>query len=501
MKLFRFRGGIHPPARKEGTASAPIEQFPLPERLFVPMQQHIGSAAEPVVKIGQYVLKGQLLARSTGTISAPVHAPTSGWVREVDDFTAPHPSGLPTLCIELEPDGKDEWDEFPVPKDPFEMPSELVAERIAAAGIVGMGGATFPTAVKLGSANNKHIHTLIINGGECEPYLTCDDRLMRERAPEIIDGVRLMLHAIRWGRALIAIEDNKPEALAAMQEAARGYGQIKVVKVPALYPMGSEKQMIKTLTGLEVPAGGLTANVGVLVHNVATAFAVHEAIRFGRPLVRRVVTVSGGAVRDRRNLEVPVGTLVEDLLRYCGLDAEPDRVVMGGPMMGTVLPHSRVPIVKGSNGVLALTEPELGGGDVMPCIRCGSCARVCPMGLLPMEMMKRAENGDLDGVVSYGLTDCLSCGTCAYVCPAHLPLTHYFNYAKGELAARAQAQRKADYTKQLVQARQARLERDAALKAEAAAKRKAERAAKKAQEAAEQAAQQAAEQATQEASA
>lgn len=487
MKLFRFRGGIHPPARKEGSAAARIEQLPLPQRLFVPMQQHIGAAAEPVVKIGQHVLKGQLLAKATGAISAPVHAPTSGWVREVDDFTAPHPSGLPTLCIELEPDGKDEWDEFPVPKDPFEIPSELMAERIAAAGIVGMGGATFPTAVKLGSANNKHIHTLIINGGECEPYLTCDDRLMRERAAEIVDGVRLMLHAIRWGRALIAIEDNKPDAIAAMREAAKGHGQLKVVAVPALYPMGSEKQMIKTLTGLEVPAGGLTAQVGVLVHNVATAFAVHEAIRYGRPLVRRVVTVSGGAVRDRRNLEVPIGTLVQDLLNYCGLSAEPTRLLMGGPMMGTVLPHSRVPIVKGSNGVLALTEPELGGGDTMPCIRCGSCVRVCPMGLMPLEMMKRSRHGDLDGALDYGLNDCLSCGTCAYVCPAHLPLTQYFNYAKGEVAARAQAQRKSDYTKQLVQARQARLEREAAAKAEAAAQRKAERAAKKAQQAAQEA--------------
>jgi len=490
MNLFRFRGGIHPPARKEAAASA-IEPLPMPARLYVPMQQHIGSPAEPVVKIGEHVLKGQLLAKATGVISAPIHSPTSGWIRDVDDFTAPHPSGLPTLCIELEPDGKDEWHDFPVPKDPFEIPPELLAERVAAAGIVGMGGATFPTAVKLGAANNKHIHTLVINGGECEPYLTCDDRLMRERAPEVIDGIRLMLHGIRWGRALVAIENNKPEAIAAMREAARGHGQIEVVPVPALYPMGSEKQLIKTLTGREVPAGGLAAQIGVLVHNVATAFAVHEAIRLGRPLVRRIVTVSGGAVRDRRNLEVPIGTLVQDLLDHCGLSDAPSRLIMGGPMMGTVLPHGKVPIVKGSNGVLALTEPELGSGEQMPCIRCGSCVRVCPVGLMPVEMMKRAKHGDLDGALDYGLSDCLSCGTCAYVCPANLPLTQYFNYAKGEVSARSQAQRKSDYTKQLVQARQDRLEREAAAKAEAAAKRKAEREAKKAREAAQKAAEEA----------
>ncbi len=483
MKLFRFRGGIHPPSRKELSAGSAIETMPLPERLYIPMQQHIGTPAEPAVKIGQHVLKGQLLARASGALSAPIHAPTSGWIRAVTDFTAPHPSGLPILTVVLEPDGKDEWDEFPLPKDPFEMPPELIAERVAAAGIVGMGGATFPTAVKLGGATNKHIHTLLINGGECEPYLTCDDRLMRERAFEVIDGVLLILHGIRWGRAIIAIEDNKHEALEAMRATAKGYGQLEVVAVPTLYPMGSEKQLIKTVTGLEVPAGGLAAQVGVLVQNVATAYAVHEAIRYGRPLVRRIVTVSGGAVRDRRNLEVPIGTLVDDLLRHCGHDGEPERLLMGGPMMGTVLPHAMVPIVKGSNGVLALSKPELPEGSASPCIRCGSCVRVCPVGLMPLELMKRAQNNDLDGAQDYGLSDCLSCGTCAYVCPAHLPLTHYFNYAKGELAARAQQKRKNDYTRQLVQARQARLEREAQAKAAAAAKRKAERAAKKAQEA------------------
>jgi electron transport complex protein RnfC len=308
---------------------------------------------------------------------------------------------------------------------------------------------------------------------------------MRERAEEVIDGVRLMLHGVRWGRGLIAIEDNKPEAIAAMQKAAKGYGQIKVVPVPALYPMGSEKQMIKTLTGLEVPAGGLTAQVGVLVHNVATAFAVHEALRYGRPLVRRVVTVSGGAVRDRRNLDVPIGTLVEDLLDYCGLDTDPARLLMGGPMMGTVLPHARVPIVKGSNGVLALTAPELSSGETMPCFRCGSCVKVCPVGLVPLEMMKRAEAGDFDGALAYGLSDCISCGTCAYACPANLPLTQYFNYAKGAIAVLAENERKMTLTKELAAQRQTRIEAQEAEKARKKAERAAARAAKKQQQAEE----------------
>lgn len=479
-RLFGFKGGVKPESHKNESSGTPIQKAPMPKRLVIPLRQSIRSTARCLVQPGQKVLKGEHIGEGEGGLGTSVHASTSGTVVEIAPYPMAHASGLETLSVVIEPDGEDRWIDH-TPLDLRTVSREEALAWLRGCGIVGMGGAGFPTHVKVGGGRG--IEMLVINGAECEPWITCDDRLMRERAAEVIDGVRLILHGIRWGRAIIAIEDNKSEALAAMGEAAKGYGQLEVVAVPTLYPMGSEKQLIKTVTGLEVPAGGLAAQVGVLVQNVATAYAVHEAIRYGRPLVRRIVTVSGGAVRDRRNLEVPIGTLVDDLLRHCGYAGEPERLLMGGPMMGTVLPHAMVPIVKGSNGVLALSKPELPEGSASPCIRCGSCVRVCPVGLMPLELMKRAQNNDLDGAVDYGLSDCLSCGTCAYVCPAHLPLTHYFNYAKGELAARAQQKRKTDYTKQLVQARQARLEREAQAKAEAAAKRKAERAAKKAQEA------------------
>jgi electron transport complex protein RnfC len=450
--------------------------MPLPERLHVPLTQHIGAPAEAAIRIGQTVLKGELLGRALGSLSAAVHAPTSGTVLDVAPYPAPHPSGLPLLTVVIEPDRKDIWIDAPVPRDPLDVPPELIAERIAAAGIVGMGGATFPSAIKLGAAANKHIHTLIINGGECEPYLTCDDRLMQERAEQIVDGVRIILHAIRWGRALIAIENNKPEALAAMTEAARGIGNIDVVAVPSLYPMGSEKQLIRTLLGVEVPAGGLPAQVGVIVHNVATAYAVSQAIRHGHPLVSRVVTV-GGAVSQRRNVEVAVGTLVQDLIDFCGgFSQPPARLLMGGPMMGQVLPHTRVPVVKGTSGILALTMNNLPETKAGPCIRCGSCVRACPMGLLPLEMAARIRRDKVKAALDFGLMDCIACGSCSYVCPSHIPLVHYFNFAKGQVTQDRARERKADEIRALSEAKMQRVEKETEAKKERA------RAAKEARE-------------------
>jgi len=445
------------------------------------MQQHIGAPAEPVVKVGQYLLKGQLIGNAAGAISAPIHAPTSGTVVEMGMLPAPHPSGLPAFCVVIEPDGEDRWDEFPTPRDPLEMPSEIIAERVAAAGVVGLGGATFPSAVKLGAANSRHIHTLIINGGECEPYLTCDDRLMRERADEVIDGVRIVLHAIRWGRAVIAIEDNKPEAIAAMKIAAQGIGNIEVVSVPARYPAGSEKQLIFNVTGREVPAGALPASIGVLMHNVGTAYAIHQAIRFGRPLVSRIVTVAGDAMTQPRNVEVPIGTLVSDLLEFCGMRDEPARLLMGGPMMGMSLPHSDVPIIKGTSGVLALALHEVASKDSSPCVRCGRCVNACPVGLVPLEMAARSRHDDMKGAEEWGVMECIACGSCAYVCPSQIPLVHYFNYSKGKIALERERSRKANETRKLAEARRTRVEReDAEKKARAAEKARARAAAKQA---------------------
>ena len=490
MKLFRIRGGVHPEDRKHLSAAQPIENLPLPPLLHIPLQQHIGAPAEPLVSRGQSVRKGQLLARSQGAISAPVHAPTSGRIVGIGGYPAHHASGLSVRTITLQPDGYEEWDDAceGLP-DPFTLEPEQIAERVAQAGIVGMGGATFPSSVKLNLRKRYALHTLVINGAECEPYLTCDDRLMRERPADVRDGVLLMARALGVQKMLIAIENNKPEAQQAMREAAAMYPEITVVGLPTRYPMGSEKHLVQTLVGRETPARGLTADIGVVVHNVATAAAVNDALRHGRPLISRLVTVTGSAISQPRNLHVPIGTPLERLVEYCGgFSEEPARLISGGPMMGQPLPSLRVPVVKGSNGLLALTSQEVQSRSEMPCIRCASCVGACPCGLVPLSMAAHIRAGSLDASVDLGLLDCIACGSCSYVCPSHIPLVQYFNYAKGELAARQRAQHKQGETKRLAEARNARMEAIKQAKREAMAQRKREMEAKKAQEAAANAA-------------
>jgi len=330
--------------------------------------------------------------------------------------------------------------------------------------------------VKLNLSRKSGIATLIVNGGECEPYLTCDDRLMRERADGIVEGIRLIAYAAGAREILVGIEDNKPEAIAAMRRAAAS-SEVQIKVVPAMYPMGWDKRMIQVLTGKEVPAEGRSAEIGVLVHNVATAWAVREAIRSGRPLVSRVVTVSGAAVAAPGNLEVPIGALAADLIKACrGLTSDPARLVLGGPMMGTQLPHLKVPMVKGSSGLLALTSKEIGLLTPAPCIRCSSCVRACPAGLLPLEMAAHIRAADLASAVGLGLKDCIGCGSCSYVCPAHIPLVHYFNYAKGELGALEKAKLRTDATRKLADMRNERMQRIAREREEAARQRAARKA-------------------------
>jgi electron transport complex protein RnfC len=481
MRLFNFRGGVHPDGHKQATSCKAIETLPLPKYLYVPVQQHIGAPAEPEVDTGDTILKGQLLAHSQGAVSAPIHAPTSGVVCAIENHTAPHPSGLPVKTIVIETDGEDRWENSVTPIDPFQLSAEEIALRVGAAGVVGMGGATFPSAVKLNLRNRYSIHTLVINGAECEPYLTCDDRLMRERSEAIIDGIRIIQKALGATKVIVAIEDNKAEALAQMKAAADAYNDVNIAKVPTRYPMGSEKHLIQAVTGKEVPARALSADIGMIVHNVGTAYAVNRSVRYSRPLVSRIVTISGGAVKEPRNLEVLLGTRVSELIKYCGGYREaPGRLLMGGPMMGQTIPHEEVPIVKGTGGIVALTKEEVFEQLSRPCIRCASCVTACPCGLLPLEMAARSKKGDFEGALDYGLMDCVACGSCSYVCPSNIPLVQYFNYAKGELANKQRAQHKATETKRLAEIRIERLEKEKKAKAEAAAARAAKRAADKA---------------------
>ncbi|MDP2142733.1 MAG: electron transport complex subunit RsxC [Gallionella sp.] len=489
MKLFDLRGGVHPEGRKDLSAECPIRSVPLPKTLYVPLQQHIGAPAAPVVQVGDHVLKGQLLAHAQGAVSAPVHAPTSGVITALGDYAAPHPSGLPVPTFTLESDGEDKWISTETLDDPFALSPEDIAARVSAAGIVGLGGATFPSALKLNLSRG--VRTLIMNGGECEPYLTCDDRIMRERAVQIVEGIRLIAYTVGTQEVLVGIEDNKPAAIAAMQAAARG-SSVQVIAMPSMYPMGSEKQIVQVLTGKEIPAGGRPADIGVLVHNVATAYAVQQAIRYGRPLVSRIVTLSGGALKTPCNVEALIGTPVEELIAVAGGYAQPAaRMVLGGPMMGQQFANTGVPVVKGTSGVLALTASEIGQAEPSPCIRCSTCVRACPVGLLPLEMAAHIRASDLTGAVNLGLKDCIACGSCSYVCPAHIPLVHFFNYAKGDLAAQERAKLKLEATKKLAEARTERIARIERERAEAMAKRKAAREAKEraAKEAAAQKAQ------------
>lgn len=470
MLFSPFRGGVHPDGFKELSSQKTIMQVPIPEQLFIPLRQHAGSDAVPIVRPGEQVFKGQLIASAGSGLSVAIHAPTSGVIRSIEPVVAAHPSGMESNAIILDTDGKDTpCQQLPL-SDPFQLPPELLSEKIADAGIVGMGGASFPAAVKILAASNHSIETILINGGECEPYLTADDLLMRERADKIVLGARLIRYIASGKKIAIAIEDNKQEAIAAMREASKGFDYVDVVVVPSLYPMGSAKQMIQVVTGREVPAGGRSSDVGVLMHNVATAYAIAQCLTEGQPLISRIVTISGGAITDPRNVEALIGTPVGHLIKSCGGTTRvPSRLLLGGPMMGHIISSDKVPVIKGVAGVLALNENEISTSGSSPCIRCSRCVSACPMGLVPLEMANHARQQDFEGAIDYGLSDCILCGSCAYVCPSHIPLVHYFQFAKGKLSEQKAIQKHMDYTRELSESRRARLEKQAAEKAAAKA--------------------------------
>jgi len=472
MRLFSVRGGVHLDYRKDRTRNLGIVPLPMPALLYLPLTQHVGAAAEPVVVAGQVVRKGEVLATAQGAVSAPVHAPTSGRIKEITGHVSPHPSGLSQSTIVLESDGADAWGALPAGiEDPFAATGQEIARRVAEAGVVGLGGAAFPAAVKLNLRAGHTVDTLLINGAECEPYLTCDDRVMREYAGEVVDGARIMAHALGAARIVIAVEKNKPEAIKAIANAARPFATMAVAEVPVRYPMGSAHHLVKVITGRETPAHGRTASVGVLVHNVGTARAIHHAVRFGRPLISRVVTVSGGALKSGHNIEVPLGTLVRELIDFCGgMVAHADQVISGGPMMGHPLPSLEAPVVKGTCGILALTADETNVQPTGPCIRCGSCVEACPSGLVPLQLATLIQHEDIDGAAKLGVEDCISCGSCSYICPSHIPLMHYFDYANGRLRVLDRKRKHQEKLKTLAEARRQRLERQAAARAAAKAK-------------------------------
>lgn len=459
--IWDFHGGIHPPENKKQSSETSIRSTGIPDRLVVPVQQHIGSPGKPCVEVGQQVLKGQKIAEANGFVSLPVHAPTSGIVEAIDLHPVQHPSGMDALCVVIKPDGKDEWVEHRGLGDYSSLEKKAVLNLIRDAGIAGMGGAGFPSVVKLGVKPDQKIKTLILNAVECEPYITADDRLMRERADEIVQGLQIIAWLINAEQTLIGIEDNKPHAIEAMRRATTNTA-IDVVSVPTKYPSGGEKQLIYILTGKEVRSGGIPADVGVVCHNTGTAYAIKRAIMDGEPLISRITTLTGDCVADKGNYEVLIGTPVGWLLQQAGVKStDLHRLVMGGPMMGFAMHNMAVPVVKTTNCLLVPTQQEFPDPvPEQPCIRCGSCAQACPVNLLPQQLYWFAKTKEFDKAAHYNLADCIECGACSYVCPSNIPLVQYYRFAKGEIRTQQQEQRKADHARQRFEARQARLERE-----------------------------------------
>lgn len=460
-RIWDIPGGIHPPENKKQSSGVSIRAAAIPERVYIPLQQHIGAPAKPIVQVGEHVLKGQKIGEATGFVSLPVHASTSGVVETIGLHPVQHPSQIDSVCITIKTDGEDRWVERHPIADFRSHSKKDVLDRIRDAGIAGMGGAGFPSVVKLGIKADTQIDQLILNAVECEPYITADDRLMQERASEIVAGLEIMAWLVEPKEILIGIEDNKPHAINAMRQACEGK-PIDVVVVPTKYPSGGEKQLIRLLTGKEVRSGGLPADVGVVCQNTGTAYAVKRAILDGEPLIARITTLTGDAIADKGNYEVLVGTAVTDLLQQAGLQKDRmHRLVMGGPMMGFSIHDPSVPVVKTTNCLLAPSEKEFPDpAPEQPCIRCGSCAQACPVSLLPQQLYWFAKAKEFEKAAHFNLFDCIECGACAYVCPSSIPLVQYYRFAKGSIRIAEQETRKSDHARMRFEARKARHEKE-----------------------------------------
>jgi electron transport complex protein RnfC len=459
-KTWDFQGGIHPPEMKTQSNGTPLAELPLPHRFIIPLKQHIGHEGEICVSPGDRVLRGQPMTFGQGRM-LPVHAPTSGVIEDIAQHMTAHPSGLSELCIFLTPDGEDRWMPLEPLPDYRQHERAAILKRIHDAGIAGLGGAGFPTATKL-KGGLRGVKTLIINAAECEPYITADDRLMQDYAAEVLEGSRILAWVLQADRVLIGIEDNKPEAIAALKQALGGERDLQIRVIPTKYPSGGAKQLTKILTGMEVPHGGRSTDIGVLMQNVGTAWAVKRAIINGEPITERVVTLTGEAIAQPRNVWSRLGTPISHLLHQVGFHPSPRQmVIMGGPLMGFTLPSLDVPVVKITNCILAPSSTEMGNDEQeQSCIRCSACADACPAKLLPQQLYWYSKGGDHDKARAHHIDDCIECGACAYVCPSNIPLVQYYRQEKAELRAIDLEAKRTLEAKARFEARQARLERE-----------------------------------------
>lgn len=481
-KIWDFHGGVYPPENKEQSMVEPIGVLPMADEYIVPLSQHIGAPAVSCVDIGDKVLKGQLIADAQGVFSACVHAPTSGEIIETADRLIPHPSGMTAPCIVIKPDGKDQWIELDECEHYENLDHYELVEKVRKAGIAGMGGAGFPTAVKVNPRADNHIDTLILNGTECEPYITADDALMQNHAQGVVEGAKLLAKIIGHPETiLIGIEDNKPKAIAAMQEAVKG-SNIEVVSFPTKYPSGGEKQLIQILTGKEVPSGQIPAKIGIVVQNVGTAYACWRAVRYGEPLIERITTVVGESLDVQRNVRALVGTPIDFILEQHGFKPQnAARLIIGGPMMGFALEQTRVPVVKTTNCILAPSKQEMPPAPpAQSCIRCGLCAEACPASLLPQQLYWYAQANEFEKLEAYNLFDCIECGACSFVCPSAIPLVQYYRAAKGTIRQQEEEKKHSDRARERFERRKARIaQAEAEKEAKRLARKKAAEEAKK----------------------